>query len=103
LGGVQSGGDNYFQTDLITVVRKRGVWLFVLLLTNTVTGTIIRDQEDILQQVVALAAFIPLLTGTGGNVGSQSSTVVIRGLNTDEITAMGPVQVICARGWRERC
>lgn len=97
LGGVQSGGDNYFQTDLFTVARKRVVWLFVLLLTNTVTGTIIRSQEDILQQVVVLAAFIPLLTGTGGNVGAQSSTVVIRGLNTDEIRAMGPVQVV----WRE--
>jgi magnesium transporter len=98
LGGVQSGGDNYFQTDLITVSRKRVVGLFVLLLTNTVTGAIIRVQEDILQQVVALAAFIPLLTGTGGNVGAQSSTVVIRGLNTDEITAMGPFQVIVREG-----
>ncbi len=93
-GGVQSGGDNYFQTDLLTVARKRVVWLFVLLLTNTVTGTIIKAQEDILQQVVTLAAFIPLLTGTGGNVGAQSSTVVIRGMNTEEISAMGPLQVI---------
>ncbi|NEQ81155.1 MAG: magnesium transporter, partial [Moorea sp. SIO2I5] len=96
-GGVQSEGDNYFQTNLFTVARRRVVWLFVLLLTNTVTGTIIKSQESILQQVVALAAFIPLLTGTGGNVGAQSSTVVIRGLNTDEIRDLGPGQVI----WRE--
>ncbi|MBD1930721.1 MULTISPECIES: magnesium transporter [Cyanophyceae] len=94
LGGVQSGGDNYFQTDLLTVARKRVVWLFVLLVTNTVTGTIIKSEEDLLQKVVALAAFIPLLTGTGGNVGAQSSTVVIRGMNTDEIRSMGPLQVI---------
>jgi magnesium transporter len=93
-GGVQSGSDNYFQTGLLTVARKRVVWLFVLLLTNTVTGTIIKAEEDILQQVVTLAAFIPLLTGTGGNVGAQSSTVVIRGMNTEEIKALGPVQVI---------
>jgi magnesium transporter len=93
-GGVQSGGDNYFQTNLLVVARKRVVWLFVLLLTNTVTGTIIRSQEAILQQVVTLAAFIPLLTGTGGNVGAQSSTVVIRGLNTDEIQALGAPKVI---------
>lgn len=93
-GGVESGGDNYFQTNLFTVARKRVVWLFVLLLTNTVTGTIIRSQEDILQQVVTLAAFIPLLTGTGGNVGAQSSTVIIRGLNTDEIRDIGVVQVV---------
>lgn len=97
LGGVQSDGENYFQTSLFTVARRRVVWLFVLLLTNTVTGTIINSQKDILQQVVVLAAFIPLLTGTGGNVGAQSSTVVIRGLNTDTIRMMGPLQVI----WRE--
>ncbi|MEC4987071.1 MAG: magnesium transporter, partial [Oscillatoria sp. PMC 1076.18] len=93
-GGVQSGRDNYFQTNLFTVARKRVVWLFVLLLTNSVTGTIIRSQESLLQQVVTLAAFIPLLTGTGGNVGAQSSTVVIRGLNTDEIRDLGAGQVI---------
>ncbi|KJH72572.1 magnesium transporter [Aliterella atlantica] len=93
-GGVQSGGDNYFQTDLLTVARKRVVWLLVLLFTNTVTGTIIKSEEGILRQVVSLAAFIPLLTGTGGNVGAQSSTVVIRGMNTDEIRALGEFQVI---------
>ncbi len=93
-GGVQSGGNNYFQTNLLSVARKRVVWLFVLLLTNTVTGTIIRSQEAILQQVVTLAAFIPLLTGTGGNVGAQSSTVVIRGLNTDEIHSLGATRVV---------
>ncbi|MDV2990947.1 MAG: Magnesium transporter MgtE [Chroococcidiopsis sp. SAG 2025] len=93
-GGVQSGGDGYFQSNLFSVARKRVVWLFVLLITNTVTGTIIKAEEDILQKVVTLAAFIPLLTGTGGNVGAQSSTVVIRGMNTDEIRALGPAQVI---------
>ncbi len=93
-GGVQSAGDNYFQTNLLTVARKRVVWLFVLLLTNSFTATIINAQEAILQQVVVLAAFIPLLTGTGGNVGAQSSTVVIRGFNTDEMRGMGAFQVI---------
>lgn len=97
LGGVQSDGDNYFQINLITVARKRVVWLFILLLTNTVTATIINSQQEFLQEVVALTAFIPLLTGTGGNVGAQSSTVVIRGLNTETIRSLGPVQVI----WRE--
>ncbi|MEL6929904.1 MAG: magnesium transporter [Cyanobacteria bacterium J06600_6] len=94
LGGVQSDGDSYFQTNLLTVARRRVVWLFVLLLTNTVTGAIIRSQEDLLKQAVILAAFIPLLTGTGGNVGAQSSTVVIRGLNTEEIQNMGAGKVV---------
>ena len=94
LGGLQSDKDNYFQTDLITVARRRVVWLFVLLLTNSVTSTIINSYQNVLEKAVTLVAFIPLLTGTGGNVGAQSSTVVIRGLNTDEISDMGAGKVI---------
>ncbi len=94
LGGVQSGVDSYFQTNLLTVARRRVTWLLVLLITNTATSAVIRSQEDVLQQVVALAAFIPLLIGTGGNVGAQSSTVVIRGLNTEEISQTKAFQVI---------
>ncbi|MEO0541942.1 MAG: magnesium transporter, partial [Cyanobacteria bacterium P01_A01_bin.105] len=94
LGGVQSGGDNYFQTNLLTVARKRVVWLSVLLLTNTVTTAVISRHEDLIQQVAVLAAFIPLLIGTGGNVGAQSSTVVIRGLNTDELPIRNAFNVI---------
>ena len=94
LGGVQSGGDNYFQSNLLDVARKRVVWLSVLLITNTVTAAVIRSQQDILQQVVVLAAFIPLLIGTGGNVGAQSSTVVIRGLNTNELRIKDALKVI---------
>lgn len=85
LGGVQSGADSYFQTNLFTVARRRVVWLFVLLITSVATSAVIRSQQAILEQVVALTAFIPLLISAGGNVGAQSSTVVIRGLNTDEI------------------
>ena len=98
LGGVQSDGDNYFQANLLTVARRRVVWLLVLLLTNSVTGSIINSESDILRKVVALTAFIPLLTGTGGNVGAQSSTVVIRGMNTDEIMGMGTFQIIIREG-----
>ncbi len=94
LGGVQSGGDNYFQTNLLAVARKRVVWLSVLLLTNTITTWVIRSQESILEQVVVLAAFIPLLIGTGGNVGAQSSTVVIRGINTQEVDNKSSFRVI---------
>jgi magnesium transporter len=95
LGGVQSGSgaEDYFQTNLLTVARRRVVWLLVLLVTNTGTAAVIGAQEDILEQVVSLAAFIPLLIGTGGNVGAQSSTVVIRGLNIDQIRS-GPLWVI---------
>ncbi|MEN9239477.1 MAG: magnesium transporter, partial [Thermostichales cyanobacterium SZTDM-1c_bins_54] len=94
LGGVQADGDNYFQLNLLSAARKRVVWLVVLLFTNTFTSTIIADQEEVLAQVVALAAFIPLLIDTGGNVGAQSSTVVIRGLSTDEISTRQSLWVI---------
>lgn len=98
LGGLQSDkGDNYFQLNLFTRARQRVIWLFILLFTNTLTSAVIRSQEDILSQVVALAAFIPLLIGTGGNVGAQSSTVVIRGLNTEKLRTEGALRVI----WRE--
>ncbi len=86
MGGVQSGADDYFQTNLITVARRRVLWLLVLLLTNTGTSAVIHAQEDILQQVVVLSSFIPLLIGTGGNVGAQSSTVVIRSFAVDAAT-----------------
>ncbi|PSP18862.1 MAG: magnesium transporter [Cyanobacteria bacterium QS_8_64_29] len=94
LGGVQSAGDSYFQTHPGAAAGKRVVWLLALLLTNSLTSQIIQSQQAVLQQVVGLAAFIPLLIGTGGNVGAQSSTVVIRGINTDEVRDLGPLQVV---------
>lgn len=94
LGGVETGGDNYFQTNVLTAARKRVVWLFVLLLANTGTTAVISAQENVLEQVVALAAFIPLLIDAGGNVGAQSSTVVIRGLNLREVGIKKALQVV---------
>lgn len=100
MGGVQAGAaDDYFQSDLVTVARRRVVWLLVLLITNTGTTAVIHSQEDILQEVVALAAFIPLLIGTGGNVGAQSSTVVIRSLSTDTAHSNKPFWVIQREGF----
>ncbi len=94
LGGLQGGGDNYFQADLLTIARKRVVWLLILLLANTATSAVIRSQEEVLEQVVVLAAFIPLLIDAGGNVGAQSSTVVIRGLNTEQVSIKKTLQVV---------
>ncbi len=97
-GAVQAGDeDDYFQSNLFTVARRRVVWLLVLLVANSGTSAVIASQELVLKQVVVLAAFIPLLIGTGGNVGAQSSTVVIRGLSTQRLQAMGAWRAI----WRE--
>ncbi|MGK7891137.1 MAG: magnesium transporter [Leptolyngbyaceae cyanobacterium] len=98
LGGVQSGSDSYFNTNLVTVARRRVVWLFVLLVTSVATSAVISSQEAILDQFVALTAFIPLLISAGGNVGAQSSTVIIRGLNTDEIRISKAPRVIRREG-----
>jgi magnesium transporter len=94
-GAVQAGDeDDYFRSDLFTVARRRVVWLLVLLLANSGTAAVIASQQDVLNRVVVLAAFIPLLIGTGGNVGAQSSTVVIRGLSTQRLQALGPARAI---------
>ena len=95
MGAVQSTGtDDYFQSSLLTVARRRIVWLLVLFVTNTGTAAVIHSQQSMLAKYVALATFIPLLTGTGGNIGAQSSTVVIRRLNVDATDANGPWWVI---------
>lgn len=97
-GAVQAGDeDDYFQSNLFTVARRRVVWLSVLVVANGFTSEVIALWEGVLQQVVVLAAFIPLLIGTGGNVGAQSSTVVIRGLSTQRIQAFGKFRAV----WRE--
>ena len=94
-GAVQAGDeDDYFQSNLFSVARRRVVWLLVLLLANSGTAAVIASMDGVLKQVVVLAAFIPLLIGTGGNVGAQSSTVVIRGLSTQRIQSLGPGKAI---------
>jgi magnesium transporter len=64
------------------------------LVANSGTSAVIADQEQVLEQLVLLAAFIPLLIGTGGNVGAQSSTVVIRGLSTQRIQQLGLARAV---------
>jgi magnesium transporter len=94
-GAVQAGDeDDYFRSDLFTVARRRVVWLLVLLVANTGTSAVIASEQAVLKKVVLLAAFIPLLIGTGGNVGAQSSTVVIRGLSTQRLQALGAGRTI---------
>jgi magnesium transporter len=77
--------DSYFKTSVFKHAKNRIVWLLVLMLSSIVTGTIITNYENAFQAVPILVAFIPMLMDTGGNCGSQSSTLIIRGLATDEI------------------
>ena len=94
-GAVEAGDeDDYFQSNLFTVARRRVVWLSVLVVANGFTTQVIAMNDAVLREVVMLAAFIPLLIGTGGNVGAQSSTVVIRGLSTQRIQPLGPWRAV---------
>ena len=84
----------YLKTSVWTLAKNRIVWLLILMISATVTGTIIQGFEDVLQSVVILASFIPMLMDTGGNSGSQSSTLIIRGLALGEITTNDIFKVI---------
>ena len=75
----------YFETSVFKHAKNRIVWLLVLMLSSAITGGIITNYEEAFAAVPLLVAFIPMIMGTGGNCGSQSSTLIIRGLATDEI------------------
>lgn len=76
---------SYFDTPVLEHAKHRIIWLLVLMLSATVTGTMITRYEDAIAVVPLLVAFIPMLMDTGGNCGSQSSTLIIRGIALDEI------------------
>ncbi len=94
MGAVQTDHDSYFNQNLLAATKKRTPWLLILLITNSITVIILSRYEQVLDEVVALAFFTPLLIDAGGNVGAQSSTVVIRGLSTDELRGKKPALVI---------
>ena len=84
----------YLKTSVWTLAKNRIIWLLILMISATVTGATIQGFEDVLQSVVILASFIPMLMDTGGNSGSQSSTLIIRGLALGEITTKDIFKVI---------
>ncbi|MCL1918491.1 MAG: magnesium transporter [Peptococcaceae bacterium] len=87
----------YLDSKIFRLAGNRIVWLMVLMLSATLTGYIISSFEESLAVMPALVAFIPMLMGTGGNAGSQASTLIIRGIALGEIQPRDIVRVI----WRE--
>ncbi len=77
--------DEYLKTGVLKLVKNRIFWLLILMVSATFTGKIIDSFESMLAVVVGLTASIPMLMDTGGNSGSQSSTLIIRGLALGEI------------------
>jgi len=85
MAGISPVEETYLKTSAFTMARQRIMWLVVLMISATFTGRIIKSYEDVLQSVVVLASFIPMLMDTGGNAGAQSSTTVIRALSLGDV------------------
>lgn len=85
MAGVSPNEDSYFRTSVFRHAKNRSLWLMLLMLSATVTGEILGHYEEAMAVMPVLITFIPMLMGTGGNCGSQSSTLIIRGLAVGEI------------------
>ena len=97
LGGVQPVADPYFDTTIWTLIRKRAGWLAVLFIGEFMTGTALRHYDSVIASVATLSYYVPLLISTGGNSGSQSSSLIIRGLAVGEVSVKDWGRVL----WRE--
>jgi magnesium transporter len=85
LGGMEALDEPYMRTGFVSLVRKRGSWLVLLFFAQLLTAEVIKFFEAELATVTALALFIPLILSSGGNSGSQASTLVIRAITVGEL------------------
>jgi len=97
LGGTQPLEVPYRLASLPLLVRKRLPWLLLLFVAGAYTGTVMQAFQQELAQAVALAFFIPLLIGTGGNIGSQTVTLIVRAMALGEVTLRDIAWII----WKE--
>lgn len=89
--------DSYFKTTVFSHAKNRILWLLILMLSSAITGAIITHYENAFATIPILVSFIPMIMGTGGNCGSQSSTLIIRGMAIDEISLKDFTKAI----WKE--
>ncbi len=87
----------YLQTSALQHAKSRITWLLVLMLSSTITGSIITHYEDAFAAIPLLVSFIPMLMDTGGNCGSQSATLITRGLAVGELTFADALAIM----WKE--
>jgi magnesium transporter len=85
IGGVEPLDVPYFRTSFVTFIKKRGVWLFALFIGEFFTQTALRHYDPVFEAIRGAAYYVPLLISAGGNSGSQSSTLIIRGMAVGEI------------------
>ncbi|MCI1958934.1 MAG: magnesium transporter [Clostridia bacterium] len=89
--------DEYLKTSVGHLAKNRIIWLLVLMISGTFSSAIISGYQSVLESSVLLASFIPILMDTGGNAGSQASTLIIRGMAVGEIGLNDILKVI----WKE--
>ena len=87
----------YLKTSVLELAKNRITWLLVLMISSMLTGGILTRYEDAFQVMPLLVSFVPMLTDTGGNAGSQSSTMIIRGMTIGEVASSDIFKVI----WKE--
>jgi magnesium transporter len=97
LGGSQPLEEPYLRASILHMFRKRVIWLLVLFVGGAFTGSVLNHFQDILNRVVSLTFFIPLLIGMGGNVGSQTVTTLVRAMGVGEVHFRDMFRVF----WRE--
>lgn len=97
MAAISPNEDGYFETSVFKHSKNRIFWLLILMLSSAVSGGIITHYQEAFAAIPLLVAFIPMIMGTGGNCGSQSSTLIIRGLATDEIELKDVFKVL----WKE--
>ncbi|MGN0602128.1 MAG: magnesium transporter [Oscillospiraceae bacterium] len=85
MAAVAPSEDSYFKTSVFKHAKNRIAWLLILMLSATITGAIVNRYQSAFAAVPVLVSFLSMLSGTGGNCGSQTSTLVIRGMALGEI------------------
>lgn len=85
MAAINPSEKTYFETSVLQHAKNRIPWLLILMFTSIITGTIITRYENAFAAIPLLVSFIPMLMDTGGNCGSQSATLIIRGIALDEI------------------
>lgn len=94
MAAIQPSEDSYLKTRALTLAKHRITWLLVLMISATFTGRIMQRYEELLASMIILTSFIPMIMDTGGNSGSQSSTLVIRSIALGEVDPTDTFKVI---------
>ena len=96
LGGILGGikpSERYITVKTLDLVRSRLPWLLVIYAIESITANVLKSYEDVIEKAALIAAFIPLIMGTGGNVGSQATSLVLRALALGEVSELSKYDI----------